>query len=103
VDDTSLPDWLGGKSHGSLLDDVGPWSDAAVMARLGLDVEVLKQAKRPPSSAALPPVGSLRRSHDSQSDGYASPSAELLANGGATRWGGAVGRIWMDVWKGVKG
>ncbi len=32
VDAEHLPEWLGGKSKGTLLDDVGPWSDPGKLA-----------------------------------------------------------------------
>jgi hypothetical protein len=36
VEADSLPQWLGGRSAGSLSDDVGPWNDATVLHKLGL-------------------------------------------------------------------
>jgi hypothetical protein len=30
VPEENIPDWLGGKSKGTLVDDVGPWSDSQV-------------------------------------------------------------------------
>mmetsp|Transcript_10482 Transcript_10482/g.18328 ORF Transcript_10482/g.18328 Transcript_10482/m.18328 type:complete len:524 (-) Transcript_10482:635-2206(-) len=50
VDIDSIPVWLGGKSHGSLIDDIGPWSDPEVLAQLGMDLEDLRHNKRPPPS-----------------------------------------------------
>lgn len=35
MDAENLPVWLGGKSKGTLLDDVGPWSDAEVCMEPG--------------------------------------------------------------------
>ena len=34
VDADCLPEWLGGRSKGTLLDDVGPWSDPEVLRRM---------------------------------------------------------------------
>jgi len=68
VDVESLPDWLGGKSKGSLIDDVGPWSDPPLVASLGLDMEELRRGRRPPPPAhmrdptLLTSIGSGRRS-----------------------------------------
>jgi len=42
VDKESLPDWLGGSSHGTLIEDVGPWSDDKLVASLGLNLEELR-------------------------------------------------------------
>ncbi|KAF5839565.1 CRAL-TRIO domain-containing protein [Dunaliella salina] len=39
VDKESLPEWLGGSSHGTLIEDIGPWSNGRLMATLGLKVE----------------------------------------------------------------
>ncbi|GAX76074.1 hypothetical protein CEUSTIGMA_g3517.t1 [Chlamydomonas eustigma] len=46
VDEENLPTWLGGKSEGSLLDDVGPWSDPELCSRIGVDVEKLRSGQR---------------------------------------------------------
>ncbi|KAF5839566.1 CRAL-TRIO domain-containing protein [Dunaliella salina] len=45
VDKESLPDWLGGSSHGTLIEDVGPWSDDKLVASLGLNLEDLRLGK----------------------------------------------------------
>lgn len=55
IDIENIPDWLGGQSHGSLEDDVGPWSDPDLVDKLGLDVEELKLGHRPaPALTVLP-------------------------------------------------
>ncbi|KAJ9528339.1 hypothetical protein QJQ45_014325, partial [Haematococcus lacustris] len=41
VDINNLPEFLGGRSKGSLLEDIGPWSDHDVLARLGLSDDQL--------------------------------------------------------------
>lgn len=45
VDIENIPDWLGGKSQGQLVDDIGPWSDMELVARLGLDIEELRHGE----------------------------------------------------------
>ncbi|KAG2498876.1 hypothetical protein HYH03_003068 [Edaphochlamys debaryana] len=42
MDIDSIPEFLGGKSKGTLLDDVGPWSDPPLLASMGIDVEALR-------------------------------------------------------------
>jgi len=51
VDKEALPDWLGGESKGTLIDDVGPWSDPKLVASLGLDLEELKRGRGTPKDA----------------------------------------------------
>ncbi|GFR43959.1 hypothetical protein Agub_g5102 [Astrephomene gubernaculifera] len=54
VDIECIPEWLGGKSHGTLLDDVGPWSNPELMAEMGIDLEALRlglPSPPPPPSA----------------------------------------------------
>jgi hypothetical protein len=40
----NLPDWLGGQSKGTLIDDVGPWSDPDVLRRCEGDLAVAGKA-----------------------------------------------------------
>ena len=61
VDIESIPDWLGGKSKGTLVDDVGPWSDPSIIEGLGLDIDELRAGHRPPSML-LPRAPSVRMS-----------------------------------------
>lgn len=42
IDIENIPVWIGGKSEGSLIDDIGPWSDAHVCSRIGVDAESLR-------------------------------------------------------------
>lgn len=86
VDSENLPEWLGGTSHGSLLDDVGPWSDPDTVSRLGLDLDQLRHGHKP--LRALPaPVSrlpsldrppSLRYNSDTQSEAYQSPQGSAM-------------------------
>jgi hypothetical protein len=46
VDADNLPVWLGGRSKGTLLDDVGPWSDPDVLHRLEPDLPAAAGALR---------------------------------------------------------
>ncbi|KAG1678584.1 hypothetical protein FOA52_012591 [Chlamydomonas sp. UWO 241] len=50
VDIENIPKWLGGESDGTLIDDLGPWSDSELCARIGVDVEAMR------SGAVLPPL-----------------------------------------------
>ncbi len=34
VEVESIPEFLGGRSHGTLIDDVGPWSDPEVLDKV---------------------------------------------------------------------
>ncbi len=63
IDDENLLEYLGGSSKGTLLDDVGPWSDPAVLTKLGLPVP----GESPPIKASLSRLGS------EVDDGYATP------------------------------
>lgn len=38
VDAENIPEYLGGKSKGSLIEDVGPWQDAAIHAEIDADI-----------------------------------------------------------------
>ncbi|KAL4423645.1 hypothetical protein ABPG75_000946 [Micractinium tetrahymenae] len=38
VDAENIPEYLGGKSKGSLIDDVGPWKDPAILALVEADI-----------------------------------------------------------------
>lgn len=38
----NIPTFLGGKSAGTLVDDVGPWSDSELVASLGINLEDLR-------------------------------------------------------------
>jgi hypothetical protein len=41
IDVENIPTWIGGKSEGSLIDDIGPWSDPLLCKRIGVDPEAL--------------------------------------------------------------
>lgn len=38
VDPENLPEYLGGTSKATLLDDAGPWQDPAIIAKVGIGV-----------------------------------------------------------------
>lgn len=38
IDIENIPDYLGGKSKGSLIDDVGPWKDPTILAMIEADI-----------------------------------------------------------------
>lgn len=44
VDADNLPDWLGGRSKGTLLDDIGPWSDPEVLRQIETELPVAAKA-----------------------------------------------------------
>jgi hypothetical protein len=75
IDADNLPDWLGGRSKGTLLDDVGPWSDPDVLRRLeGQSAVAAKALKRMGSVA--PAVAATEGQLvllDELADGYHSP------------------------------
>ncbi|KAL6762289.1 CRAL-TRIO domain-containing protein [Haematococcus lacustris] len=52
VDINNLPEFLGGRSKGSLLEDIGPWSDHDVLARLGLSDDQLRLGHCPAPSVS---------------------------------------------------
>ncbi|KAG2453492.1 hypothetical protein HYH02_001712 [Chlamydomonas schloesseri] len=109
----NIPEFLGGQSRGTLLDDVGPWSDPELMAANGIDVEALRRGDpagaapgpglaaptfgRTPSrlNSALGPMGSMfrtptvgRTSLEANGAGPSAaasgPSAMLAASAAAT-------------------
>lgn len=55
VDMDSIPEYLGGTSKGSLIDDVGPWNDPRLVAEIDAD---LRAAAGRPSSGELSAGGS---------------------------------------------
>lgn len=80
IDADNLPDWLGGRSKGTLLDDVGPWSDADVLRRMEGQLNVAAKALKRISaavSAVSGTEGQLLVLDNELADGYHSP-----------RWGG---------------
>jgi hypothetical protein len=83
VDPASIPAYLGGTSQGSLIDDVGPWDDPAVVAAIDADI-----ARR---DAGLPPVGPLAERASATSaggavgEGAAPPARTVEPGPGAAR------------------
>jgi hypothetical protein len=75
IDDENLLEYLGGSSKGTLLDDVGPWSDPSTLAKLGLPVP----GESPPIKASLSRLGS------ELDDGYATPRCAAAAGTGSAR------------------
>ncbi len=65
IDDENLLEYLGGSSKGTLLDDIGPWSDPATVAKLGLNM--------PSMSGESPIKASLSRMGSEVEDGFATP------------------------------
>lgn len=75
----NLPEWLGGTSKGTLLDDCGPWSDPDVLRRYEAELPAARQALKHRGETAITPVPELI-----EADGYASPKWVSLPKGG---WG----------------
>lgn len=77
IDADSLPEWLGGRSKGTLLDDVGPWSDPEVLRRMEGQSTVAAKALKRMGSTAVPVVpgadGQLLVMDNDLADGYHSP------------------------------
>lgn len=83
VDEDAIPTWLGGKSQGTLLDDVGPWNDTERMAALGLDLEALRTGQSPAAAQAQPATSFGQAS----SFVRAAPAAAAAADGVAAAAG----------------
>lgn len=77
IDDENLLEYLGGSSKGTLLDDIGPWSEPATVAKLGLTM--------PSMSGESPIKSGLSRVGSEVEDGYATP-----------RWGQGQHLTWVD-------
>lgn len=70
VDIESLPTFMGGKSEGTLYDDVGPWNNPALMAEMGIDVDALRRGRpRPPGAPAIIPGSFAHASFQRMSSG----------------------------------
>ncbi len=54
VDPENIPSYLGGKSQGSLLDDVGPWHDAAIKKEIDLQRARAESGAEPDSPMVVP-------------------------------------------------
>ena len=46
IDEENIPTFLGGKSDGSLVDDIGPWNNQELCHKIGVDIEELRAGKR---------------------------------------------------------
>ncbi|GLC37831.1 hypothetical protein PLESTB_001481100 [Pleodorina starrii] len=79
MDRDAIPAFLGGESRGTLLDDVGPWSDAELMARVGIDLAALRLGHHAAQQQlTLPPAASLER--PSADGGFLTPQGSLVAS-----------------------
>ena len=90
IEPDNLPEWLGGRSKGTLLDDCGPWSDPDVLRRLEGSAVAAKALKR--LSTSVPAVsgteGQLVVVDNELADGYHSP-----------RWRGGGLCIWVQAYE----
>lgn len=100
IDADNLPDWLGGRSKGTLLDDVGPWSDPDVLRRMEGQSTVAAKALKRMSSAVPAAVSAVSGSEGSQlvvldelADGYHSPRWVSFFVGGPG-WYGCLTKRW---------
>eukprot|EP00798_Chlamydomonas_sp_ICE-L_P023844 gene23844-9398_t len=78
VDAENLPDWLGGTSQGTLQDDKGPWNEAEVMSKIGMDLDDLRSRHLPPP----PPPGMFAA--ESVAHRASSDTDRVLFNGSST-------------------
>ncbi len=85
IDDADLLEYLGGNSKGTLLDDIGPWSDPSTVAKLGLTM--------PSMSGESPIKSGLSRMGSEVDDGYATPR---WGAGAAHAMGGRCTHVWPD-------
>lgn len=82
IEPDNLPDWLGGRSKGTLLDDVGPWSDPEVLRRMEGQLSVAAKALKRMSTLPPGPVdGQLVVMDNELADGYHSPRCARPARG----------------------
>lgn len=74
IDPENLPEWLGGKSQGTLIDDIGPWSDPEVLRKLEGQLPVVNKALKRMATASG--TGEVLPTVDEVPDGYQSPKSE---------------------------
>ncbi|GIL46910.1 hypothetical protein Vafri_3772 [Volvox africanus] len=76
----AIPEFLGGQSKGTLLDDVGPWNDAELMARLQIDLEALRMGRHqhPHPAQQLPQARSFGQ--PSADGSFITPQASMVAS-----------------------
>eukprot|EP00775_Hariotina_reticulata_P010356 gene10356-10514_t len=74
VDAENLPEWLGGKSKGTLLDDVGPWSDPEVLRKMEGQLPVAYKTLKRMTSLN----GQVEAPLLEEADGYRSPRQRNL-------------------------
>lgn len=71
IDAEDLPEWLGGKSQGTLIDDIGPWSDPEVLRKLEGQLPVVNKALK--RLATVSGAGDGLPIVEEIPDGYQSP------------------------------
>jgi hypothetical protein len=87
----NLPEWLGGTSKGTLLDDCGPWSDPEVLRRYEAELPAARQALKHRGETGITPVPELI-----EADGYASPKWVSLGGGHAASTAAALAVLSVD-------
>lgn len=87
----NIPVFLGGRSAGTLLDDLGPWSDTDLVNSIGLDVEDLRHGKSTTGGHMLTIPAFGRTSSDENASGYLTPSGSITS---AARCGCNV-HVWL--------
>ncbi|PSC67121.1 Glutamyl-tRNA(Gln) amidotransferase subunit A [Micractinium conductrix] len=84
IDADSIPDYLGGNSKGSLIDDVGPWKDPAILALVEADIARREKLGSVGEEEGVLSGDSLELSMDLERSGTGSvPPSPLAAAGGA--------------------
>lgn len=73
IEPDNLPEWLGGRSKGTLLDDLGPWSDREVLHRMEGQLNVAAKALKRMSTLPPAPGDGQLVVVDELADGYHSP------------------------------
>lgn len=83
IDAENLPEWLGGKSQGTLIDDIGPWSDPEVLRKL--EGQLPAVAKTLKHKATVSGTGEALSTVDEVPDGYQSPRYALPGQNGTQK------------------
>lgn len=80
----NIPQFLGGKSQGTLVDDAGPWSDPELVASLGLNMTDLRHGRPPSATSHMPTPPSFGQLQPSTSAegcaGFMTPAPSISVN-----------------------
>ncbi|GIL98488.1 hypothetical protein Vretimale_3847 [Volvox reticuliferus] len=94
----AIPEFLGGNSTGTLLDDVGPWNNAELMARLQIDLEALRQGRHTQTHPAQQLSQARSFGRPSAEGSFVTPQASMVLSmssvtGAAGPGNGAAGGV----------